>query len=988
MLENAASTKTVDPTFVGRDQALEVFARTLERAVAGQRQLLTVAGEPGIGKTRSAEVFAKLAEEQGALVLWGRCYEEPGAPPYWPWVQALREYMQASSPSELQLALGRGGPEIATLVPEISGDVAEPAAPSTLPLELDRMRFRVFDAISQFFGRATQQVPILLVLDNLHWADAPSLSLLEFVSKELQRSRLLIVGTYRDNEVSRKSPLLRTLGGLGQDAGVERLRLGGLSENAIASLATQLVGAPLPASAVRAIHEQTDGNPLFVIEIIKVLLEESRAAGAEPIAVRIPDGIREAIGRRLTRLSNAANNLLAIASVIGREFDAGELAAVAERDVGEVLEDLGVATTAGIVERRMGTRGDYRFTHSLIRETLYDEIPTVDRLRLHGRVADVLVATRARYPESSLSRIAHHYYETAALGGTHKAVEYATRAADYALRVHAYEEALAHYDQLISLLSTETVGHDERLAEVLFRKGLMLCHLGNEQGSTETLLKATSLVRTLGNAELLVDVAAQLVLITSYAPQGHVVPLLEKAIALLPEGDSRAAAKAHAAQAYALRTVGQRQRALELVDRAVAMAERLGDGATSTYCLTAAVMALRGEPDSLAKRIALGKRNIEVAREVGRPEAGLALAWYGQDLLEAGRIDEAADVTEQAYEQSANRYLLIEYYASTMRVMMALLRGEWEGLEQRIEELRERGNKTRPDDAEGVYGVQMFQLNRELGKLAELAPIVRVIADKRSPRSWKPGLMLMCAEIGLREHAASLFEELAADRFARLKRDDMFVPNLVYYTETCCALDRPAEARALYELLSPYADQTANHPRAVCFGSTQLFLARLSVTAGEHERAREHFALAAQRNRLLGAWPALARTLYHQGAHLQASDPRGAQMLLGEAEQIAARLGMAGLCRDIAPLVRVGAARDYPDDLTAREVDVLRLIAIGRSNKDIAAVLAISLNTVATHVRSILNKTGCANRTESAAYALRQDLLESPRPIRSREVES
>jgi DNA-binding CsgD family transcriptional regulator len=277
--------------------------------------------------------------------------------------------------------------------------------------------------------------------------------------------------------------------------------------------------------------------------------------------------------------------------------------------------------------------------------------------------------------------------------------------------------------------------------------------------------------------------------------------------------------------------------------------------------------------------------------------------------------------------------------------------------------------------------MQMFMLNRELGRLGSFEPVIRAVAESHSERAWIPGLMLMCVELGLMAQARVLFEQFASRDFEQVARDDMFVAHLVFCAETCCALGDTGRAVALYNLLLPYAEQAANHPRAVCFGSTQLFLARLAQTAREGTMAGEHFESAVRSNREMRAWPMLARTLYHYGAFVldtNPEDPRG-RALLTEADQLAGRLTMAALGRDIDRLLRGTIIETpFPDELTVREVDVLRLIAIGRSNKDISKVLAISLNTVATHVRSILNKTGCVNRTEAAVYAMRHESLALP----------
>jgi DNA-binding CsgD family transcriptional regulator/tetratricopeptide (TPR) repeat protein len=968
----------VDTTFVGRAEELGLFNRTLDQMLGGRRQILMLSGEPGIGKSRCAEEFAHAAEDQGALVVWGRCYEEPGTPPYWPWVQILREFMDASSPSEVRYAMGQGVSDIAAIVPELADEDTAPAS-SAATFDPSQTRFRMFDAIARFFAKATQQVPLVAVVDDLHWADVPSLSLLEFLSHELQRCRLLIVGTYRENEVSRKSPLQHTLGGLGKDAGVVRVRLAGLAIPAIATLAQSLIGPDLPSAAIAAIHHQTDGNPLFVIELLKVLIDESRDAGVEPIAVRIPDGVREAIGRRLDRLSERGNEVLSTASVIGRVFGAAEVSAALGDDFAKVLEHIEAATQTGIIERCSDRQGEYRFTHALIRETLYDEIPRLDRLRLHGRVADALVAVRAGNVEPELSRIAHHYHEAAMLGHVEEAAEYAARAAEHASRMQAHEEALTHHDRVIDVLTLSGRHSDERVARAMFLKGRALIYLGAYGDAAQALLKAVHAIKSSGNAEFVVDAASQLVLISATGPQREIVPLLEKALTLLADDAHAARAKAMASLALALRSSGDYERIERLTDQAVELATRLDDPLATDLCLCLSLLALRGRPQTLERRLAIGELHAEVARRADslyvRAHAG---SFQMEHLLEQGRIDESAAIIEQMRQLSCN-YAQKDYFAATIGIALTLLRGEWIGLEERIEALREFGSRTRREDAEGVYGAQMFALKRDLGQLGELEPLVRSLVEAPGYRAWVPGLIVVCTELGLMEHSRRLLDRFAQNDFAQLPRDDMFVACLTYCSEACVVLGDSARAATIYRLLLPYAEQTLNHPRAVCFGSAQLFLALLAHTVGDDVGAREHFERAVTRNREMRAWPWLARALYHYARFLLQTDcdldhERGRRFLT-EADQVAGRLRMAALSRDIDRVLR-GATDDhaFPDGLTQREIDVLRLITIGRANKDISKALTISLNTVATHVRSILNKTGCANRTEAAAYAMRNEL--------------
>jgi DNA-binding CsgD family transcriptional regulator len=964
---------------VGRTRELDVFRAAFDRMLAGRRQLVLISGEPGIGKTRCAEALADVAEDQGSLVLWGRCREEAGAPPYWPWVQILRAYIDASSLDEVRLNMGTAVKDIAALVPELLDSAQQPQQTPSGIADLSPARFRTFDAIRQFFHQATQQVPITLVLDDLHWSDAPSLSLLEFLSQELLRSRLLIVATYRDADASRKTPLLNTLGGLIRESDVQRVYLGGLSQKAIGEVAERLCDVSLSASAIKMIYRQTDGNPLFAIELIKVLIDEGAGAAIASMPARIPVGVRETIGRRLTRLSERCNDLLCAAAVYGRQFTARELAAAAAEDVQRVLTDLEPAIQAGIVQPQTDA-GTYQFTHAVIRETIYEDLSAVERLRLHGRAGDALVGVYSAHPERALTRIAHHYYESAALDNADKAVVFALRAAESAVLIYAYEDAVLHYDRAIETLESSGLMQDERLARAYILKGAAMYQLGDSQKSVEVLLAAVNRTRVLGSAELLVDALLLLAISSRQLEQQHFVPLLDRALALLPEIDSAARAKALATLAFAQRTSRDKSRIQHLVDQALAMSNRSCDATARCACYLLTIMALRGNPENLHRRLLLGQEYIVAARSTGSADLlADAYHWHILNCFESGQVEELETVLHHYDSLSTARFGNHQYQTGTHRVTLALLRGDWFELESKIEGLLAIGMKTRPDDADGVYGAQMFALNRDLGRLHALAPQIKESVASGSGRMWEPGLMLICADIGLLAEARGIFARLVDQDCRAIRRDDMYLTCLVFCAETCFALADAGRAQVLYQLLRPYARQTANHPTAVCFGAVELYLAILACSANWPDLARDHFEQAMTLNRAMRAWPFLARTLLRYGEFLLKrpadAERRAGLQQLREAEQLARRLGMTRLVIDIDALLH--ASDDdaaYPDDLTAREVEVLRLLAIGRTNKDVSLVLAISLNTVATHVRNILNKTQCANRTEAATYAIRHGL--------------
>jgi DNA-binding CsgD family transcriptional regulator/tetratricopeptide (TPR) repeat protein len=969
---------------VGRTRELDLFRQAFNRMLTSARQLLLIGGEPGIGKTRCAEALASIAEDQGALVLWGRCREEAGAPPYWPWVQILRAYIEASSLDEVRLNMGTATRQIAALVPELLDASHHPEQSGNTLADPGAARFRTFDAIGQFFQQATQQVPVTLVLDDLHWADTPSLALLEFLSQEARRCRLLIVGTYRDTDASRKTPLLNTLGALSRESEVQRVRLTGLSRSAIGEVAERLCEACLPEAAIEMIYRRTDGNPLFAIELIKVLIDESASVetAVTAMAARIPAGVHETIGRRLSRLSDRCNELLCVAAVHGRQFAVQEVAASIDADIQQVLTGLEPAVHAGIIQWSTDTSETCQFTHALIRETIYEELPAIGRLRLHGQAGDALVRVHAQHPEHELPRIAHHYYQSAALGNTDKAVAFALQAAERAVRVCAYEDALLHYNHVIEVLEKGDRTPDERLARACILKGCALRQLGLVTQSMEALLDAVNRTRVMGSAGLLVDVLAFLSMTTRHLERQHFIPLLDRTLALLPAADLGSRAKALATRAFAQRSLPDQSGIEPLVDEAIDVAYRSGDAIVRCACYQLTMMALRGNPRTLERRLLLGRDYLALARSTGSGDlVADACHWQALNHFESGQLDDLEALLEHYDGLSAARSGLHQYQAGAHRITLALLRGHWANLEQRIEGLLDIGMKTRRDDADGVYGAQMFALNRDLGRLQALAPQLQAMAASNR-RMWEPGLMLLCTEIGLNAEARAIFDRLVGFDCRAISRDDMYVTCLVFCAQACCALGDLPGAELLYERLLPYAGQAVNHPTAVCFGAADLYLAELACTTNQQDRARAHFDVALRINRAMCAWPSLARTLFRYGTFLMAQQSDSQQhpglQQLREAEQLARRLGMTALVADIESSLHTSEGdAEFPDELTAREVEVLRLLAIGRTNKDVSLVLAISLNTVATHVRSILNKTRCANRTEAAAYAIRHGLQQT-----------
>lgn len=367
------------PKLAGRAREQALLRAKLDGAQAGSGGLVLLAGEPGIGKTRLLDELAADAGRRGIQVCWGRCWESEGAPPFWPWIEILRAALRDPDPQRLRTQLGAGASAISELVPEVRDVLTDlPAAPSLDPAAA---RFRLFDAVTGALQRISRARPLLLQLDDLHWADKPSLLLLQFLIEHMADARILLTGTYRDTEMHAEHALRELMGALRRESQFELLSLTGLTLDAVSQLISSL-GQPVPietATLAHAVWESTDGNPLFVREELRYLVEEYQLArgdeqpeiASDMLNRGLPKGVRDVISRRLRRLSPSTGNLLTVASVMGREFEARIVersGAVEPADLDDALDE---AEAAHVVDEVPSSAGRYQFNHALFREVLY-----------------------------------------------------------------------------------------------------------------------------------------------------------------------------------------------------------------------------------------------------------------------------------------------------------------------------------------------------------------------------------------------------------------------------------------------------------------------------------------------------------------------------------------------------------------------------------------------------------------------------------------
>ena len=438
--------------FVGRQREIAELNAALMDAISGHGSLVVLVGEPGIGKTRTAQEFSVDAAGKNVRVLRGRCLEDIGPVPYWPWVQVLRAYVQDCVGSRLRSEMGTGATAIAEVVPEVREALHDLKMLPALG-DPEHARLRLFDSITTFLKRASDAQPLVLVLDDLHWADRSSLLLLEFFAEELVDARILVLGTYQETEVSRGHPMHQTLGKLTKLPQFHRLSMAGLIEADVADFLQLVIGVSPQRSMVREIHSRTGGNPLFVTEVVRLLDQQRVLISGETTEyprwdIGIPAGVREAISRRMDRHSQDCNRVLVIASVVGRQFGMEELERLVDGISDErLLDAVDEALSAGIIEELPGTSERYQFAHVLIQETLSSQLSSARQARLHARIAEVLEELWHDDLDSHSSELAHHFARAEVVLGPERVAKYSLAAGERALAGYAYEEALAHFQR-------------------------------------------------------------------------------------------------------------------------------------------------------------------------------------------------------------------------------------------------------------------------------------------------------------------------------------------------------------------------------------------------------------------------------------------------------------------------------------------------------------------------------------------------------------
>jgi DNA-binding CsgD family transcriptional regulator/tetratricopeptide (TPR) repeat protein len=946
-----------------------------------------IGGEAGSGKSRLVREFAHEAAASGALVLYGAC-DSAVRRPYGPFVEAIEQLIRSVDDEPLLDAVGPDGDELARLLPELGQRVGE--LPPPVAADPDSERHRLHAAIGDLLAVAGRRAPLIVAIEDGHWADTPTLLLLRHLARGACEARALVITTFRDTEAEVPEALSAALVDLRRSEGVVRLRLDGLSSEEISEFVERALGearAPDLPQLARVLSELTGGNAFLITELWRTLLQSGTVSvynGSQGLAHALaelgsPEGVREVVTQRLARLNTDTTRLLELAAVAGRVFDLQAIArsGLTAEQRGAALEQ---AIAHGMIEEVPSPRLAFRFTHELVRRALYDRMPRLRRADLHLRVGEALEQERTASGSQGVAELAYHFGAAVPVDGPRRAIEYSLLAGRAALRTLAFDEAAARFEFALE------VGIDDprSRAETQLELGTARVRGGASDDSIKAFRAAAQIAREIGDPSLLG--AAAVGFEDACARPGitdeGAVELLEEASVELEDEDSELRVMLLAGLGRAYGFIGEYAASDLVRKRAIAMARRLDDRLGLTTVLVRSYWSL-GD-GSLDHTLEMLSEARELADGLGASDLQTeAMLWRVAGLIARGDLrlaeHELAEVHALAVRLRQPFTLHVtEQYASTLSLCV----GRLAKAEAAAHRSHEWGRLLTGWAPSGVHGIQMFGIRREQGRLVELAAVARVLArEDRLRGAWRPAFAALLAELGMEQDARRELGRVCQEGLDEF-RSTLWVASLTYLADACALVGDEALAAVLYPELAPLSGGNVVLGTGVaCYGAADRYLGRLAATLGDHDRAIEHFERALALNREMGAATWIAQTLYEYGRTLRMrgrrGDDAGASRLLSDAATLAGRLGMPALVARAGALgARVSLTAAPPDDLSWREVDILRLVAAGLSNREIGQELSISGHTVANHVRSILRKTGAANRTEAAGYAHRHALLD------------
>jgi DNA-binding CsgD family transcriptional regulator len=947
---------------VGRRYELQVMEDVWGRVSRGHGQVVLLGGEPGAGKTRLAAEVAGALREHDVAVLVGTATKDAGVP-YQPFVEMLDHLLLTSEPGSLAELVADVAPDLRRMSVHVDRHLcgaratSEPAGDGRLDL---------FQAVARMFRRMAQDRPLAVVLDDLQWVQLPTLALLEHLIQSCLDTPTLVLGAFRTTAPDRSDELSARLADLHRLDSVRRLDLGGLDTDAIAEFVCLHGGVPpsrarAPAAILR---DRTGGNPFFLRETW-IDLERQGGVSALRGPQRVPASLGDTLAARLAGLPDGVREIIELAAVLGDHFDLPTLVRAGATDRGRSMDAVDSATAVGLLEAVDGAPARYGFVHSLTRQAVLDRLPHARRTMLHARVAQALETCR---DPALTPRIAHHYLAAYILGFHDEAVRHSVEAARQAVHSLAFEEAAMWFDRAATLPETA----ESARAELSLDAAVNHIRAGDFARARVIYERLTTM------SDPLVRLQAAMGVEEANARPGladsRPADLLSAAIADcgLPHDDLRHI-RALGSLGRALAFAGRTKEARALGSRAIDSARRSGDRSTLVHTLRASLW--HGlTPDVASTQL---ERSGELARmctDPGEREA-LCVASYFRAVVSylAGRPDDLAEATaDLRREAESTGQPWHNYFAGCLAQGRAFLAGDFEQAEQRAVATLRLGDAFGVDTTDGSYGVQTFMIRRETGGL-EVAR--RHLTGRESfAGRWVAGLLAVYTELGLTEGIRRTLRHLLSANLDARTADAQWPIELAFMSEGALAVGDREAAGVLRPFLAAYTGMNLVGGQFVAvFGSTDRYLAQVAALLGDLDCAERHFAAALAMDRRMGSVVHTAETLAAHAlvVHAAGANPARARELAEQARALAEPIGQRRVLRRLEAL----PAPSGPDHLTAREVEVIELLAAGLSNREIGRRLYISANTAANHVRSILVKTGAANRTQAARYATEHRLV-------------
>jgi tetratricopeptide (TPR) repeat protein len=934
--------------FVGRERELAELLDALEHARHGRGRAVLVGGEPGIGKSRLADELAVAAEEAGCRLLWGRGWEDAGAPAYWPWIQALRTLIRTTSRDALVGYLSTGAADIAQMLPEIHALV--PDLPQPTGSESEGARFRLFDSTATLLRNAAADVPVLLVLDDLHAADTPSILLLRFIASQLADMPILMVGTYRDLELTPEHPLTLAISEMARERTTRLMMLGGLGSDAISDYISAATDIRPDGLTVAAVWRETNGNPLFVGEAVKLLEAEGTLGDVADLAslrIAVPAGVREVIARRVAHLSPAAGTALTMGAALGPEFNLDVLRRIGELEPAQTIGAVDEAVRAGLLSAVPGVAGRFRFSHDLVRETLYEQLSTARRASLHRRIGDALEVVYATAVDAHLAELAFHFAQATQLRDfdstadrpdrtREKAIDYARRAGDHAVRALAYEDAGRLYVMSLASLDVGSAADASARADLLLAIGDACVRSGDLDRGRVAFLEAADMARALDSGSVFARAALGYGGRHQWVRAGNdtvLIPLLEEAVSRLGDLDDRLRIRLLTRLSGAWRSdPDKRADCARVSQEAIDLAREIDDRESLGYALAGRYWATWW-PENPEERQQLSGEIVELAESIGDDER-LAEGHLVRvlSLFELGRFREAgrrlARLNElvRSTRQPAHLWL-----GPVHDVVLALFQGDYRLAEDGIPE--ESGYRVTParDDVSAAR-MHRFLLRREQGRGAEEERYVRSSVVEFP---WYPmhraALCCLLIDANQTDEARAIFNDLATNQFEAIYRDNEFLLGTALASNACALLGDATQAAVLYDRLAPFSGRHAIGNAEGSIGVVDAYLGQLAATMDRLDDADTKLTAAiAQLDKEGGRpWKAhaehdLADVLRRRG---RPGDAERAAQLDGDALRTAEELGMS-LARQISPIPE-GSRGDERQPQSSFALDRARLVREG-----------------------------------------------------------